>query len=60
MYADYRTKNDFVGMDIHRKFLEMSLLGQDDMHVIETAINTISNGNVKLGHDAMTALYRVG
>ena len=23
MYADYRAKNDFVGMDMCRKFLEM-------------------------------------
>ena len=33
MYADYRYKNDFVGMDMCRKFLEMGFtsITSDDM-----------------------------
>ena len=41
MYADYRAKNDFVGMDMCRKFLEMGLQGQEDMLIIEMVINMI-------------------
>ena len=35
MYLDYRDEEDFIGMDMCRKFLEMGLPDQGDMPIIE-------------------------
>ena len=35
MYADYKAKNDFVGMDMCRKFLEMGFTRAEDMLIIK-------------------------
>ena len=39
MYADYRAVNDFVGMDMCRKFLEMGLQEPDVMLIIKMVIS---------------------
>ena len=40
MYADYRALNDFVGMDMCRKFLEMGFT-REDMLIIKMVKNMI-------------------
>ena len=39
MYLDYLEEEDFIGMDMCRKFLEMGLLDQDVMLIIKMATN---------------------
>ena len=47
MYADYRAKNDFVGMDMCRKFLEMGFTRARRYANHRDGNKYDKNGNVK-------------
>ena len=47
MYAEYRARNDFVGMDMCRKFLEMGFTRQQTICMHKDGKKYDENGNVK-------------
>jgi len=58
MYADYRAKNDFVGMDMCRKFLEMGFTRARRYANHRDGNKYDKNGNVKPQEpDAMTCHF---
>ena len=58
MYADYRAKNDFVGMDMCRKFLEMGFTRARRYANHRDGNKYDENGNVKPQEpDAMTCHF---